>query len=173
MIFWTCAAVTLLGALLAALLSDVRKAVLALWIGGLGAGGLFLSQGAELLAITQWVVSTLVSMSFLFYAVMFGEYGVTDSRALSKKLIELFAPLVVGVAFVVALLLGFKHVSDTVALVPPDKKLGQGVAQLGEVIIRDHLLSLEILALTLFLVIVGAGVVARPDPRLKEEGTGK
>ena len=39
----------------------------------------------------------------------------------------------------------------------------KGVADLGKSLVQDHLLSLEILALTLFVVVIGSGVVARPE----------
>ena len=58
----------------------------------------------------------------------------------------------------------------------PDGPLGEVVAgtdvsALGRALTGQHLLSLEVLALTLFLVLVGGGVLARPDNDGPEEGT--
>jgi NADH:ubiquinone oxidoreductase subunit 6 (subunit J) len=38
-----------------------------------------------------------------------------------------------------------------------------GVGRLGQVLINKYLLPLEIASLTLFLVIIGAGVITRPE----------
>jgi NADH:ubiquinone oxidoreductase subunit 6 (subunit J) len=44
------------------------------------------------------------------------------------------------------------------------------LASLGKVIVENHIVSLEVLGLTLFLVLVGGGVVARPEATEKESG---
>jgi NADH:ubiquinone oxidoreductase subunit 6 (subunit J) len=40
---------------------------------------------------------------------------------------------------------------------------GNDLASLGKVMVENHIISLEVLALTLFLILVGGGVVARPE----------
>lgn len=173
MIFWICCALVLGGAAMACFVGDLRRAVLALWVCSLGVGGLYLFMGAELLAIIQWIVSTLISIAFVFYAVMFGEYGVNDRRPLPRRIIDAIQPVALGLAFTAVIWLGGGHLSGVVAEAgasfphAPDgsSMAGQDLAVLGKALAEDHLLSLEILALTLFLVIVGSGVVARPETR--------
>lgn len=163
-IFWASATVTLGSAAFAALAGDIRKAALALWLAGLGSGGLFLSLGAELLAILQWVVSTLVAVSFIFYAVLFGEYGQGGKGAETAADAPAFktysSAVLLGAGFCAVIGLAGSEIS-----VPHDalgSKAGD-LAVIGAAVSEDYLLALEIFALTLFLVIVGAGVVARPD----------
>jgi len=180
MIFWSCALVALSAALTATFVGDIRKAVLALWLCGLSCGGLFLFAGAEVLAVIQWIVSTLVAIGFFFYAVMFGEYGVSDPRPLTKRLASFAPALALGIAFSCVIvigmprsnhegLLGDVEAAKDVERSPLESTEGRNMVALGKSITKDHLLSLEIMALTLFLVIVGSGVIARPEESSSEE----
>lgn len=164
-VFLFCSFLTIFAAILATFLSDIRKAVLALWITGLGAGGLFLSVGAELLAVVQWIVSTLVAISFIFYAVMFGEYGMPDLRPKPKRYTSLGVSVLLGAAFAWVIWLGAHQLPGATLIEPilPENTTAQSMLALGKSIAEEHLLSLEILGLTLFLVIVGSGVIARPE----------
>ncbi len=161
MVFWACSAVTLGSALLAVFVGDIRRAVFALWGAGMGAGGIYLSLGFELLAVVQWIVSTLVAISFVFYSVMFGEYGVADPRPLGRRAVSAILPLIIGLAVTGVIWLGLRGLSDLPGAVAPAQ--GQNLGGLGSTLIEENFLSLDILALTLFLVIVGAGVIARPE----------
>ena len=164
MIFWMCSAITLSAAVVATFSRDGRRAALSLWITGLGAGGLYLSLGAELLAIVQWIVSTLVAISFIFYAVMFGEYGepaVLPKESFFKRGSKLLMQLALGITFGVTIWFATKDSqSQGMPMLPAEPK---GMLELGRSLVGDHLLSLEVLALTLFLVLVGAGSTARPE----------
>lgn len=162
MVFAVCSGLSLGAAAVAAFSGDIRHAILALWVTGLAVGGLFLSLGAELLAIIQWIVSTVVAISFVFYAVTFGEFGVQDARPRMKRITSLVASLGIGGLFSYMIGIG------TQSLVPPPST-GATVAGksyisiLGQKLAEEHLLSLEVLALTLLVVIIGSGVVARPE----------
>jgi len=156
---------------LATFLSDLRRAALALWVSGLAIGGLYLALGAEVLAIVQWILSTLGTMSFLFHSVMFGEYGTQAAPARGRGWISAIGPLLAGGAFGWIVLLGFGQFSEKMNLgfwaeaVPI-----QGLAEMGSSLSGKHLLSVEILGLTLFLVIVGVGVIARAEPTSRIKG---
>jgi NADH:ubiquinone oxidoreductase subunit 6 (subunit J) len=164
--FWISVSLTVAAAVLATFVSDVRRAVIALWLCGLGMGGIFLSVGAELLAITQWIVSTLVVISFIFYAVMFGEFGVSDERPLKARLQGLVMPLIAGAAFAAAAWIGAGMLhGDVTAIEAPTTTSGSPTAEVGRRLTEENWLSLEVLGLTLFLVIVGSGIVARPEVR--------
>ena len=60
-VFWICSALAVTAAAFAAFVRDLRRAVLALWIASLAVGGVYLSLNAELLAVVQWIASTLVA----------------------------------------------------------------------------------------------------------------
>jgi NADH:ubiquinone oxidoreductase subunit 6 (subunit J) len=157
---WVFAGITLGAAGLAAFVGDIRRAVLSLWVAGLGIGAVYLLLGAEVLAIVQWIVSTLVAISFIFYSAMYGEYGPGEGMKLDRSLIKSGLGLAAGAAFAWVIWIGAGQVSEEKMLLPAE---GSDVAALGRTLTQQHLLSLEVLALTLFLVLVGGGVIARPD----------
>ena len=149
-----------IGSALGATLSEnLRMATLFLWLCGIGVGGLYLSLGAELLSIVQWIVATLVGISLLFHSIMFGvrKGGVPWTR--------LVLALVVAGGFVAALLPGMAGISGGTggtSSAPDLSAIGVRLAGRG-------LLALEALGLTLFLGIMGAGILSRPETGVEEE----
>lgn len=161
MIGWIFAIITLVAVLMATFESHLRRAILALWVAGVGVGAMYLTVGAEFLAIVQWIVSTMIAISFIFFAVMFGEYNSPVPKGKKPKG-QLLVVLAIGLGTVFALIvkLGCQTLPDGVLdFVTQDSDLGA----LGQKLTQDHLLSLEVLALTLFLVLVGGGVIARSE----------
>lgn len=176
MIVWIFVAIALGGGAAAALVENMRTATLSLWIASLAVGGVYLTLGAEALAIVQWIVSTLAAISFIFFAAMFGEYDRATSeervsssggpwmarlQSISRAQIVAFGlSAVIGIAFVLVVWQGSADLPEgTLAI--PDKN--NDLIALGRVLIDHHLLSLEVLATTLFLVLVGGGIIARPE----------
>jgi NADH:ubiquinone oxidoreductase subunit 6 (subunit J) len=159
-ICWIFAGITLGSVITATFAADIRRAVLSLWIAGLGVGAIYLTLGAEMLAVVQWIVSTLVAISFVFFAVMFGEYGPGESLKLDRGLVKVGLAALLGLGFSWMIWFGASRIPEQALTQPP---AGADVEAIGRVLTRQHLLSLEVLALTLFLVLVGGGVIARPD----------
>jgi len=165
---WVFAAITLGAVFLATFANDIRRAVLSLWVAGLGIGALYLTIGAELLAVVQWVVSTLVAISFVFFSVMFGEYNAADQPNARERIVPVLITGVLGAAFAAVIWIGANEFPELQSILPVE---GSDLLSMGKSIANEHLISLEVLALTLFLVLVGGGVVARPedDERANEE----
>ena len=126
----------------------------------MGIGAVYLTLGAEFLAIVQWVVSTLVTISFLFFSVMFGEYHPQVSKKNSKTLFVQMVSLVLGCIFTISI----AKISLQLPTGPQTEFAdGSDLKLVGRLLTQENLLSLEVLALTLFLVLVGGGVVARSE----------
>jgi NADH:ubiquinone oxidoreductase subunit 6 (subunit J) len=159
-ICWIFAAITIGAVGFATFVGDIRRAVLSLWVAGLGIGAIYLTLGAELLAVVQWIVSTLVAISFVFFSVMFGEYGQKQKMQLDRRLIKVLLAVLLGLAFAWVVWFGSGRYPDELLAQPME---GTDLAAIGKTLTGQHLLSLEVLALTLFLVLVGGGVIARPD----------
>ncbi|HUP56101.1 MAG TPA: NADH-quinone oxidoreductase subunit J [Bdellovibrionota bacterium] len=172
MIPWVFAALTLLAAVVASFAQDLRRSNLALWVAGLSAGALYLTLGAELLAIVQWIVSTLVTISLLFFSSMYGSSQESrkpgEPRSFLRRCLPVLLPMLLGLTFAAIIWHGGGHLPDESLAVPQD---GSGLQALGKALTEKHLLSLEVLALTLFLVLIGGGVVARPEDPDGERGS--
>jgi NADH:ubiquinone oxidoreductase subunit 6 (subunit J) len=164
-------ALTIVSAVAATFLLDIRRAALSLWLTGLLIGGLYLALGAEVLAMIQWILATLSVMCFLFHAVMFGEYANPQPMSWTERITRAAAPLLAGMAFTSIIYLGFSSRREgTPDLLAGDFPL-QGLEKVGKELVEKHLLSVEVLSLTLFLVVVGVGVIARAEwlPTRKQE----
>jgi NADH:ubiquinone oxidoreductase subunit 6 (subunit J) len=159
MIIWIFIAIILSGALTAVFANSLRISALALWAASLGVGGIYITVGAEELAIVQWIVSTLVAISFVFFAAMFGERErfETGSR---PEIARLLLAGLVGAAFVAVVYLGWERIPTGSFALPAS---GNDLKAIGRALTERHLLSLELLAVTLFVVLIGGGVIARPE----------
>jgi NADH:ubiquinone oxidoreductase subunit 6 (subunit J) len=160
MILWVFSLITLLAVLIAAFVSDVRRATLSLWLAGLSVGCIYLTLGVEVLAIMQWIVSTLATISFVFFAVMFGEYGADLEKRSNRSLLFIVLGLLAGGAFSAMSWFGGQEIPVRLLNVPTE---GNDILALGKTLTENHLLSLEVLALTLLLALIGGGVIARPE----------
>lgn len=161
MIGWVFAAITLSAVLMATFVNHMRRAILALWVAGLGVGAMYLTVGAEFLAIIQWIISTLVTISFVFFSVMFGEYNAPKEKEQKKnRWILTVLSLFLGAGFAAIIWLGAGNLPEA-GLIEPAQPSDLNLV--GKVLTQDNLLSLEVLALTLFLVLVGGGVVSRSE----------
>lgn len=142
---------------IAAWAQNKRTAILALWMVGVWIGAAFLSVGAEFLALVQWISSTVIVLSFVFFALMFGEFEAPKAPAKGGVPWILAVPVaaswltLIGVA---ASGLGSDLAAESTA---------QPLVEMGRQLLSEHWVAIEVLGILLFLSIVGAGVVARPD----------
>jgi NADH:ubiquinone oxidoreductase subunit 6 (subunit J) len=173
MIAWIFSAIALGAALIATFVNSMRVAILSLWLAGLAMGGLYLTLGAETLAVLQWIASTLIAISLFFFAVMFGEYEKparfrsTEPGEKRKTAFLIGIASALGAAFASVIYVGASEFPQSVAAF---SKLGNDLASIGRIMVENHMLSLEVLGLTLFLILVGGGVVARPESSSDEPG---
>src|SRR4051812_19130337 len=117
MMGWIFAGITLSAVLMATFVRYMRRAILALWVAGLGVGAIYLTVGAEFLAIIQWIVSTLVTISFVFFSVMFGEYNAPKTPIKGEGILVVLLSLLLGAAFATVIWLGSHGLPES-ALVP-------------------------------------------------------
>ena len=113
---WVFAVITLAAVFVAAFAGDIRRATLSLWVAGLAVGAVYLTLGAEVLAIVQWIVSTLVAVSFVFFSAMFGEYGSGERIKLDRRLVKIALGGLAGLAFAWVVALGTGALPDGLSL---------------------------------------------------------
>ena len=141
--------------------SDTRKVVIVSWVAAMSVGGLFLAYGAEFLAFVQWITATLVAISFLIYATMFGEYGPVDNRTARDKVFDAIPAVLAGAAFFAMIWLAS---SELTSLAPPVGGTTQAdLVAVGKAIGERHMVSLELTAFMLLAVLIGTGVISRAE----------
>jgi NADH:ubiquinone oxidoreductase subunit 6 (subunit J) len=145
-------------ALVAALSKDTRHVVLGLWVCGMGMGGIFLSFGAEVLAMAQWIVATLGGVSLLMASSMCGELG--KKVASRGTTFDLLQAIIVGVGMTAVFGVALFRFQPGMNSLPQS---GQDLQALGQLLTEKHSISLNLLAVTLLLVLVGGGVLSRAE----------
>ncbi len=162
-IFWVCSVVAMMSAAVAAFSAGGRTVAFALWCAGLAVGGIFLTLGAEALAVVQAVISTLVALSFLFHSTLFGEGCAEDGlRARGSTGIKIVLFSCLGAAVSGAIFFAASGLAQSSAA-PGTGRIFADIHELGTVLVSRHMMSVVIVGLALFLVLIGAGVVARPE----------
>ena len=134
---------------------DPKQAILSLWVCGLAIGGVYLSLGFEFLAVLQWLLSTAMAISFFFYSLTFGEFGAGEKE---KIFPSLFLGTVVSVFFFTCIKKGLGEVE--VGLIPVEK---DSLDVLSRALVGEYFLSVPIFSLTLFLTMLGCGMIAREE----------
>lgn len=155
------AVLAVVSAALAMIFSDSRRVILSAWVSGMSVGALFLSYGAEYLAVIQWVVGTLIAISFLVFATMYGEYGSLDARTPRERLFDAIPSVLAGAAFFAMIALAVHDFSESTSAegpTGPNDLVAVGIA-LGQ----RHWVALELLGFMLVAVLIGAGVISRPE----------
>ncbi|OFZ79916.1 MAG: hypothetical protein A2583_06545 [Bdellovibrionales bacterium RIFOXYD1_FULL_53_11] len=169
MIFWMCGGVAMAAALLAMFAPGMRLVAMALWCVGAAVAGIFLVLGAEFLAIIQVIISTMVALSHVFYSSTFGEYEKEDTRTPGNRVVSLILPAAAGAGLSASLWFGLRQLPGMDAMMMPEGalKADQSLARIGKALAEDHSLGLEVLAVSLFVVIIGAGVAGRREVKDK------
>jgi NADH:ubiquinone oxidoreductase subunit 6 (subunit J) len=139
-------------ATMAVLSQRLRRSAFFIWLCGLSVGAVFLCYGAEFLAFVQWAISTLIASVFIFYSMIFGE--VAPTRVEKNKLRALVLLFLAGVVSEIAL--------ESWPVVKIREEAGS-IFALGKRITENYSLALLALGFMLFLVVIGAGVIARPE----------
>ena len=153
----------------AALHPKASVTALALWGVGLLSGGLFLSLNYEALAVVQWIMSTVSSLVLVFYSNLLGENREQQKQSLSETIKQMSVPVLVGLTFSAFLYFGMQDGEVSLGLggISPTE---QGLFELGKTLVQEHFLSVQVLGLMILLMVIGTGVIIRPEPKARTQG---
>jgi len=157
--FWICGILALLSGAVATFVNELRLSLVALWLAGLAVGGVFLSVGAEYLAVVQWIVSTLLCITFLLFSSL---YDPKTERPTGKFYLM---SILIGLGFIAV-------IWSAVFQLPHGGVLEEnaiGLVDLGKAMVKRNFLAIELLAVTFLIVIVGAGAISRTEPQGRKE----
>lgn len=145
-----CTVVCLGSALLVTFSSHRQRVGISLWLCGMSAGGMFLSVGAEFIAMIQWTLSTVLGMLYLFYSSLFLP---SEKKSSSTWVMSVVILLLVSMGIFLFALKGI----DQFQL----KKTATGLGTLGRRMISQYGIHIHLLALTVFVVIIGTAQISR------------
>jgi NADH-quinone oxidoreductase subunit J len=171
-VFVVCAVIVLSGAFGVILLRNPVHSALSLVMTLFGVAVLFVAQEAHFLAAVQVIVyAGAIVVLFLFVIMLL---GVDREEAVEVEELKGQRPLAVGVGVLVLLLVVLlARVDEWATGTPAARGLasgpGENVEKLGRSIFTDFVLPFEVTAVLLVIAVVGAVVLARRPPRLKED----
>ena len=142
--------------------SQIRAVILCLWLMGLVVGGIYTLMGAEMLGFIQMVSATLTGVSLYFFSMIFGEKIENDEQPKYQKIFHRVCVFLGATLYSVVLGLGFQpllqqQLPNHIAFAVVDMNA------LGGKLTHEYILSFQIIALTFFIILIGGGVLARPE----------
>lgn len=179
MSLWLGLAIAVIASGVATTVRDMRRAALAVWVAGLGVGSVEMSLGAEVLAVTQWVLSSVALVVFVLFAVTFGEYGLAKKESSKPHSVEgmpaiegrlwrwarLSGPVLLGLAFTGIIYYGYlpleKKAGRSWFASPVEAVRGTDLVAVATSLLRENFVAVQMVAVLLLLAVVGAGMVSR------------
>lgn len=165
--FYLLAAMTLGGAVAAMTLRNAVHCALSLVVTFIGLAGVYLALGAQFLGLTQVMVYVgAVAILLVFVLLLTRSGDGPEVEPLAWKSALLGAGAVVGI-LLMALLAGPGLPRREDAPSPP------AVKELGEALMTDYVLPLQVVGVLLTVAMIGAAVLALPESQRRAGGGGK
>lgn len=161
--FYILAAFTLLTALCAMSLRNLIHCALCLALTFLGVAGLFLQLNAGFIAFAQILVYVgAVAILIVFAILLTRSTEQHDTRRASNLLLTVPLTIVVAVILINA-------ISSTTIASGANPASAPSVREIGIALMTTHVIPLEVIGLLLTVALLGAVVLALPEPRSAAE----
>jgi NADH-quinone oxidoreductase subunit J len=158
------AVVTVAGTVAAMTLRSAVHCVLALTVGLAGLAALYLQLGAQFVGFTQVLVYVGAVAILVVFAIMM-------TQSASAKPLPAFSTLWISggaiAAAVFALLAWAIHLGGASSALPPQPEVS--VQQIGDALVHRYVLPLEVAGILLTAALIGAVVLAMPEPHEKDK----
>lgn len=136
----------------------------------IGVAGLYATLGADFVAVTQIMVYMGGVVILMLFAVMLT--GGKDFISRAQNLLGLPASMgnkwtygvgmIVGLVFLLTNIKLIMSLTKTLPVKTINNEFPSTVAQIGHLLIKDHVLAFEISSVLLLGALVGAAIIARP-----------
>lgn len=177
MIQWTLALLTVCLAVGSAADRGVKRTLLFFWGTGMTLGALYLSLNAEVLAVLQWTLSTSMTGGLVFFALIFGEKEATGGKKTLQEQAKIFLSILLAGVFCGFLAIAFFEARTHEVLALP--RMGNwssqsshpqegGLVSLGKQLSENNGVSLFVLAVSVLISLIGAGIISRADTESEE-----
>lgn len=159
--FWVMAGVTLVSALMVALVRDLIHAVLFLILSFVGVAGLYITLSADFVAVVQVLIYAGAISVLMLFAILLTPRSARDNAAVPYA-----APLA-SLAILAALVLIYAGVETEWA--KTENSFGSTAREIGNALLDPYVLPFEVASVLLVVAMVGAIILVRPS---EEEGEG-
>ena len=154
--FWVLAALTLISALLVAMVRDLVHAVLFLVLSFVGIAGLYVTLSADFVAVVQVLIYAGAISVLMLFAIL-----LTPTSARDNSAVPYAAPLSV-VAGLVGAVIVFVAVKTDWDKARGDDRFGSTAEEIGRALLDPYVLPFEVASVLLVVAMVGAIMLVRP-----------
>lgn len=159
--FWVMSAVTLISALMVAVVRDLIHAVLFLILSFIGVAGLYITLSADFVAVVQVLIYAGAISVLMLFAILLTPRSARDNAAVSYK-----APISV-ISGLIGAVLVFVAVQTEWPTVEEDR-FETTAAAIGRALLDPYVLPFEVAAVLLTVAMIGAIILVKDTGR--EEG---
>ena len=161
LLFWTFAAVTVVGGLMAVLLPRIVHAVFSLFLCFTGVTAVYALAGADFLAITQIVVYVGGVMVLFAFGILLT--GRTAQSLGNKEIRNRPLGIIVGVLLFLGLVTAITRSSfATAGETAADEGTIDGI---GKLLLGDYIVAFEFASILLLMALIGAAYLVRRTPK--------
>lgn len=170
LLFLMSALLTVGGAIAVAVTKNIMHSCIFLLVSLIGMAGLYATLGADFVAVTQIMVYVGGIVILMLFAVMLT--GGKDFVSRAQNLLGLAPAMGNKWTYSIGLFVGAVFFLTNVKLIMslvktfPAKEFGNEypstVSQIGQLLVKDHVLAFELSSVLLLGALVGAAIIARP-----------
>ncbi|HXH20498.1 MAG TPA: NADH-quinone oxidoreductase subunit J [Dehalococcoidia bacterium] len=160
--FWVLAILTIVSALMVALVRDLIHAVLFLILSFVGVAGLYITLSADFVAVVQVLIyAGAISVLMLFSILL------TPRSARDNAPVNYSAPIA-SLAILLSVVLIYASVETNWAKASND--FGSTAREIGNALLDPYVLPFEVASVLLVVAMVGAIILVRPSEEAPAEG---
>lgn len=153
--FWALAALTLVSALMVALVRDLIHAVLYLILSFVGVAGLYVTLSADFVAVVQVLIYAGAISVLMLFSILLTPRSARDNATVS------YAAPIASLAVLVAVVLTYAAVETNWA--KAENSFGSTAREVGNALLVPYVLPFEIASILLVVAMVGAIILVRPN----------
>jgi NADH-quinone oxidoreductase subunit J len=151
------AAITLISAIMVAMVKDLVHAVLFLILSFIGVAGLYITLSADFVAVVQVLIYAGAISVLMLFAILLTPQSARDNAAVSFKApISVVAGLIGAVIVFVALKTEWRTAGDE------GNQIDNTAVEIGRALLDPYVLPFEVASVLLVIAMVGAIVLVRP-----------
>jgi NADH:ubiquinone oxidoreductase subunit 6 (subunit J) len=153
--FYVLSAITLISALMVAVVRDLIHAVLFLILSFIGVAGLYITLSADFVAVVQVLIYAGAISVLMIFAVLLTPRSDRDNAPVSYAApLSVLAGLLGAVIIFVGLDTDWRQVEGD--------RFGQTAAEIGQALLDPYALPFEVASIVLVVAMIGAIILVRP-----------
>ena len=153
--FYVLSAITLISALMVAVVRDLIHAVLFLILSFIGIAGLYITLSADFVAVVQVLIYAGAISVLMIFAVLLTPRSDRDNAPVSYAApLSVLAGLLGAVIIFVGLETDWRQVEGD--------RFGQTAAEIGQALLDPYALPFEVASIVLVVAMIGAIILVRP-----------